>query len=215
MRCTSSITLMDALGAFSVCRMHSTFVVLGFAGDAGGPGCCGAVVGSGCVRLPGVAARSVMWDATAEEAKKGGSAVPPRRRQGPSAGEVTRLEQGLPGLRFESGGRGGMLAAEAPDACPWRESALRAAGNATASVVRALVVRSKDGQPGRPTQTVAGWLARSARVQSSACRNTHCRGFATIGWSRRPCWASLSMREGVPVRRSGWQRCAAAVGRPG
>src|SRR5260370_40363934 len=33
---------------------HSTFVVLGFAGDAGGPGSCGAVVGSGCVRLRGL-----------------------------------------------------------------------------------------------------------------------------------------------------------------
>jgi len=32
----------------------STFVVLGFAGDAGGPGSCGAVVGSGCIRLPGL-----------------------------------------------------------------------------------------------------------------------------------------------------------------
>ena len=32
----------------------STFVVLEFAGDAGGPGSCGAVVGSGCIRLPGL-----------------------------------------------------------------------------------------------------------------------------------------------------------------
>ena len=48
---------------------------------------------------------------------------------------------------------------QAPEGCPWRESALRAAGNTIASAVRALVVPSG----GRLTQSVAGWLARSAR----------------------------------------------------
>jgi DNA-binding XRE family transcriptional regulator len=47
---------------------------------------------------------------------------------------------------------------------PWRESALRAAGNTIASAVRALVVPSG----GRLTQSVAGWLARSARRQTGA-----------------------------------------------
>ena len=112
-----------------------------------------------------------MWDATAEEAKKGGSAVRPAAAGGPQPGDIARLEQGLPGLRLESGGRGGMLAAWAPDAWPWRGSALHATGNTTASAVWALVVPSRTANPDSCGMACA-FRAFPVPVRSSACLNT-------------------------------------------
>lgn len=123
----------------------------------------------------------------------------PRRRRDRQAVKITRLEQvARPGL--ESGGRGGMLAAGAGGGalarisltCCWQHDSQRCAGACGA-------VRG-----GRLTQSVAGWLARSARrqpVRSSACLDAKLPG---IRGDRRVAEAVV----GVTVRAGG-RACAA------
>jgi len=116
-------------------------------------------------------------------------------------------------LRLEFGGCGVMLAAEAPDACPWRESALHATGNTTASAVWALVVLSEDGQP-RQLQDGLRVPRVATPVRSSACLNTT---LPRIRGDRLAPEAVL----GITVHAGGracatgpaGTRCAAAVGR--
>jgi hypothetical protein len=116
-------------------RSCSTFVVLGFAGDAGGPGSCGAVVGSGCVRLRGLP-RNLWCGDAAEEAKKGGSAVRPRRRRDPQAVKSPTWSGGCPACGWSSvdaaacspPGAGGMPLARISLTCCWQHDSQRRAG---------------------------------------------------------------------------------------
>jgi len=120
--------------------------------------------------------------------------VRPRRRRDRQAVKITRLEQvARPGL--ESGGRGGMLAAGA-GGVPLARISLTCCWQHEASAVRALVVPL--------TQSVAGWLARSARrqpVRSGACLDAKLPG---IRGDRRVAEAVV----GVTVRAGG-RACAA------
>jgi hypothetical protein len=61
--------------------------------------------------------------------------------------------------------------------------------------------------PGSCRMTCA-FRASPRRSGAVPALTRHCRGFAAIGWPRRPSWASPSMREGVPARRVRLARAA-------
>lgn len=105
-----------------------------------------------------------------------------------------------------------MLAAEAPDACPWRESALHATGNTTASPVWALVCCPRTANPGSCGMACA-FRASPRRSGAVPALTRHCRGFAVIGWPGGRPGCHRSSGRACLCGGSGWQRCAAAVGR--